>query len=190
MTKKSESTTIYLGNTRTVSNDYLQEYCSKFGLILDCSRRLKSPDQTDLVDFTFVRFFNEKSSAQFLSISSHTLNNGIILDVRSFDDILHTAVPLHVDRKICIRNVPSDVSTSELKKYLRTFGSLKHVSVEMKDDEERNVVIEFDSSATRNKLLKGKIKCHRLRDHVLTILPFLRPTDVDLHHGEQDQQTE
>lgn len=193
MTKKSECTTIYLGNTRTVSDNDVYKYCSKFGLILDCSRRLKSPDQLHLVDFTFVRFFNAQSSAQFLSISSHTLENGIILDVRSFDDVLHTAVPLHVDRKICICNVPGDISMSELKKYLRTFGTVKHVSVETNEHEERNVFIEFDSLATRNKLLRGKIKCHRLRDHVLNILPFLRPTDVNLHHGEeehQQQQTE
>lgn len=189
MMKTFQSTTIYLGNTRTVSNDSLLEYCSKFGLILDCSRRLKTADQIDLVDFTFLRFLNAQSVTKFLSISSHTLNNGIILDVRPFDDILHTAVPLHVDRKILIRNLSNEISLSEVKKYLRTFGTIQNINMDMNEQEERRIFVEFESAAARNKLLKGKIKYHRIRDRVLNILPFLRPTDVDLYQAEDKQQT-
>jgi hypothetical protein len=181
MNNKSDSTTVYLGNTRTISNEYLTEYCSKFGLILDCSRRLKSIDQIDLVDFTFVRFLNRQSSIKFLSTSSHILNNGIILDVRPFDEILHPAVPLHVDRKICIQNLSSHISLNDIKKYLRTFGTIKQVNSQTNDQEQKNIYIEFETAATRNKLLKGKIKFHRIRDHILNILPLLRPTDVDLY---------
>lgn len=184
MMKTYPSTTIYLGNTRRISNESLVEYCSKFGLILDCSRRLKTADQIDLIDFTFIRFLNAQSVTKFLSIASHTLNSGITLDVRPFDDILHTAVPLHVDRKICIRNLSNEISLNEVKKYLRTFGTIENLQMEMNDQEERRIFVEFDSSATRNKLLKGKIKSHRIRDRVLNIYPFLRPTDVDLYQTE------
>ncbi|CAM2727200.1 unnamed protein product [Rotaria socialis] len=182
---KSESTSVYLGNTRTLSNEYINEYCSKFGLILDCSRRLLAPEQASLVDFTFVRFLNAQSTLKFLSTSSHTLNNGINLDVRPFDDILHTAVPLHVDRKICIKDLPSYISLSDAKKYLRTFGPIKSVNSDTNDNEENFLYVEFESAASRNKLLKGKIKHHRIRDHILNILPLLRPTDVDLHQMEE-----
>ncbi|CAF0867853.1 unnamed protein product [Rotaria sordida] len=182
---KSESTTVYLGNTRTISNEYLLEYCSKFGLVLDCSRRLLSSEQTPLVDFTFVRFLNAQSSLKFLSTSPHILNNGISLDVRSFNDILHTAVPLYVDRKICIKNLSSNISLNDIKKYLRTFGTIKQANSEINHNEEKNIYIEFESAATRNKLLKGKIKFHRIHDHILDILPLLRPTDVDLHKMEE-----
>jgi hypothetical protein len=185
MNSKSDSTTVYLGNTRTVSNEYLTEYCSKFGLILDCSRRLKSIDQTDLVDFTFVRFLNCQSSSKFLSTSSHILNNGIILDVRPFDEILHPTVPLHVDRKICIQHLPSHISLNDIKKYLRTFGTIKQVNSQINDHEQKNIYVEFESASTRNKLLKGKMKYHRIRDRILNILPLLRPTDVDLHQAEE-----
>ncbi|CAF3449121.1 unnamed protein product [Rotaria sp. Silwood1] len=182
---KSESTTVYLGNTRTIPNEYLSEYCSKFGLVLDCSRRLLSSEQASLVDFTFVRFLNIQSSLKFLSTSPHILNNGISLDVRSFSDILHTAVPLYVDRKICIKNLPSHISLNDIKKYLRTFGTIKQVISEINDNQEKYIYIEFESAATRNKLLKGKIKYHRICDHILDILPLLRPTDVDLHKMEE-----
>jgi hypothetical protein len=183
--KSSELTTVYLGNTHTITNEYIIEYCSKFGLILDCSRRLKSNDQTDLVDFTFVRFLNAQSSSKFLSTSSHMLNNGITLDVRPFQEILHPAVPLYVDRKICIQNLPSNISLNDIKKYLRTFGTIKDAYSKTNEHEQKNIYIEFESAATRNKLLKGKIKYHRIRDHILTILPLLRPTDVDLHKTEE-----
>ncbi|CAF4263258.1 unnamed protein product [Rotaria socialis] len=186
---KSESTSVYLGNTRTLSNEYINEYCSKFGLILDCSRRLLAPEQASLVDFTFVRFLNAQSTLKFLSTSSHTLNNGINLDVRPFDDILHTAVPLHVDRKICIKDLPSYISLSDAKKYLRTFGPIKSVNSDTNDNEENFLYVEFESAASRNKLLKGKIKHHRIRDHILNILPLLRPTDVDLHQMEEQKST-
>ncbi|CAF4194781.1 unnamed protein product [Rotaria sp. Silwood2] len=184
---KSESTTVYLGNTRTVSNEYLFEYCSKFGLVLDCSRRLLFPEQVPLVDFTFVRFLNAQSSLKFLSTSSHILNNGIHLEVRPFSDILHTAVLLHVDRKIFIKNFPSHISLSDIKKYLRTFGTIKQANSEINDNEEKYIYIEFESAATRNKLLKGKIKYHRICDHTLDILPLLRPTDVDLVKMEEQK---
>ena len=187
MNNQCKSNTVYLGNTRTMSNKSLTEYCSKFGLILDCSRRLKSIDQTHLVDFTFVRFLNCQSLAKFLATSSHILNNGITLDVRPFDEILHPAVPLHVDRKICIENLASNISLNDLKKYLRTFGTIKQVNSEMNDQDQKNVYVEFESAATRNKLLKGKIKLHRIRDHILNILPLLRPTDVDLHQAEESK---
>jgi hypothetical protein len=184
---KSESTTVYLGNTRTISSEYLFEYCSKFGLVLDCSRRLLSSNQTHLVDFTFVRFLNAQSSSKFLSTSSHVLNNGITLDVRPFNDILHPAVPLHVDRKISIQNLSSNISLSDIKKYLRAFGTIKQAISEMNDNEQKYIYVEFDSAASRNKLLKGKIKHHRIRDHILDILPLLRPTDVDLYKMEEQR---
>jgi len=184
---KSESTTVYLGNTRTISNEYLLEYCSKFGLVIDCSRRLLSSEQIHLVDFTFVRFLNAQSSSKFLSTSSHILNNGIILDVRPFNEILHRAVPLYVDRKICIENLPSNISLNDIKKYLRTFGTIKQANSEIDNNEQRYIYIEFESAATRNKLLKGKIKYHRIRNHILQISPLLRPTDVDLHKMEEQE---
>jgi len=184
---KSESTTVYLGNTRTITNEYLLEYCSKFGLVLDCSRRLLSSQQIHLVDFTFVRFLNVQSSSKFLSTSSHILNNGIILDVRPFNEILHPAVPLYVDRKICIENLPSNISLNDIKKYLRTFGTIKQANSEIDNNEQRYIYIEFESAATRNKLLKGKIKYHRIQNHILQISPLLRPTDVDLHKMEEHE---
>lgn len=183
---KPESTTVYLGNTRTITNEYLHEYCSNYGLITKCSRCLLSSEQNHLVDFTFVRFLNIQSTKKFLSISSHTLNNGISLDVRSFNDIHHLAVPLHVDKKICIENLPSNISLNDIKKYLRTFGTIKQINSEINEDQQRNIYIEFESSAMRNKLLKGKIRFHRIRDHTLKILPLLRPTDVDLNQMEND----
>jgi hypothetical protein len=185
---KSESTTVYLGNTRTITNEYLLEYCSKFGLVLDCSRRLLSSEQIHLVDFTFVRFLNVQSSLKFLCTSSHILNNGIILDVRPFNEILHPAVPLYVDRKICIENLPSNISLNDIKKYLRTFGTIKQANSEINNNEQRYIYIEFESAATRNKLLKGKIKYHRIGNHILQILPLLRPTDVDLHKMEEQKE--
>lgn len=175
------STTIYVGNTRTISNEDLYNYCSQFGLVLDCSRRLLSPEQSYLVDFTFVRFSTEKSASKFLSITSHTLKNDINLDVRPFAEILHLAVPLQVDRKICITHVPGDISIGDLRKYLRTFGSLKQATSDIDEDQQRYIYVEFDSAASRNKLLKGKVVAHRVRDHRLTIWPMLRPTDVDLY---------
>jgi hypothetical protein len=185
---KSESTTVYLGNTRTIKNEYLLEYCSKFGLVLDCSRRLLSSEQIHLVDFTFVRFLNVQSSLKFLRTSSHILNNGIILDVRPFNEILHPAVPLYVDRKICIENLPNNISLNDIKKYLRTFGTIKQANSEIDNNEQRYIYIEFESAATRNKLLKGKIKYHCIGNYILQILPLLRPTDVDLHKMEEQKE--
>lgn len=184
---KSESTTVYIGNTRTISNECLHEYCSKFGLVIDCSRRLLSSEQEFLVDFTFVRFLNIQSSTKFLSTPTHIFNNGINLDVRPFSDILHTAVPLHVDRKICIKNLPNHVSVNDVKKYLCTFGTIKTINSETNDNEERLIYVEFESVASKNKLLKGKIRHHRVRDHVLNILSLLRPTDVDLHQTTEQK---
>ena len=145
---------------------------------------MKSADQTDLVDLTFVRFLNRQSSLKFLSTPSHVLNNGITLDVRPFDEILHPAVPLHVDRKICIQHLPSHILMNDVKKYFRTFGTIKQADACTNDQEQKNVYVEFEAAATRNKLLKGKIRVHRVRDHTLTVLPLLRPTDVDLYHSE------
>ena len=183
---KSESTTVYLGNTRTISNEDILKYCSKFGLVLNCSRRLLSSEQAHLVDFTFVRFLNIQSSLKFLS-TPHIFDNKITLDVRSFNEILHTAVPLHVDRKICIQNFPSHISLIDVKKYLRTFGTIKQAKLETNDNEQKYLYVEFESSASRNKLLKGRIKWHRIQDHILDILPLLRPTDVDLFQMEEQK---
>lgn len=173
---------IYLGNIRTVSKDELQQYCSKFGFIMDYSTRLASLNiPKHLLDFTFIQFLTAQSYQKFLSIQSHTLSNDIVLDVRPFDEVLHAAVPLHVDRKICVENVPGHLSLSDLKKYFRTFGTIKQSSVEVDDEnDQRFVFIEFESGASKNKLLKGKIRIHRVRDYPLTISPFLRPTDIDL----------
>lgn len=187
MNQKSNSNLVYLGNTRTISNECLTEYCSKFGLVLDCKRCLSSSDQTHLIDFTFVRFLNSQSASKFLSTSTHMLNNGITLDVRSYDDILHTAVPLHVDRKICIENVSSQISSSDIKKYLRPFGTIKTTQSEVNDDEQKLIYIEFESAATRNKLLKGKIVRHKIKEQLLNIQPFLRPTDLDLSQLDEDK---
>ncbi|CAF0992625.1 unnamed protein product [Adineta ricciae] len=185
--EKLQSTTVYLGNTRTISDNSLRDYCSKFGLILDCSRRLLSAEQSHLVDFTFVRFLNAQAYSAFLGTSSHILDNGVALDVRPFNEILHPSVPLHVDRKICISHRASNVSLNEIKKYLRTFGTIKHVNSETNANEEKHIYVEFDSAATRNKLLKGKIRQHRIGGHVLNISALLRPTDVDLHKMEKEQ---
>ena len=177
----SNSTTVYVGNTRTIANEDLYNYCSKFGLVLDFSRRLVSPEQSHLVDFTFVRFATRQSASKFLSIPSHTLKNDIALDIRPFSEVLHQAVPLQVDRKICIRNVSGDISVSDLRKYLRTFGSIKQATSEIGQDEQRYVYVEFESAASRNKLLRGKVAVHRVRDERLNIFPMLRPTEVNLH---------
>jgi hypothetical protein len=130
---------------------------------------------------------NRQSLVKFLSTSSHILNNGITLDVRPFNEILHPAVPLHVDRKICIQNLSSSISLNDIKKYLRTFGTIKQVNSQTNEPEEKNIYVEFEAAATRNKLLKGKIKFHRIRDHILNILPLLRPTDVDLYQTEESK---
>ena len=186
--RDSQLTTIYIGNTRPVSNDDLRSYCSKFGLVRDCSRRLRSAEQRSLVDFTFVRFLHLQSASSFLSTPSHRLTDAeLVLEVRPFSEILHDAVPLHVDRKICLIDVPQHISVVDVRKYLRTFGDILQAKVETTANEQRCIYVEFESTAARNKLLKGKVRQHRVRDHLLRIVPLLRPTDVDLHTTKDEK---
>ena len=59
-------------------------------------------------------------------------------------------------------------------------NEVKQEKMDVNDDEQKMIYIEFESAATRNKLLKGKISHHRIKGQLLHIRPFLRPTDVDL----------
>jgi hypothetical protein len=182
----SQSNTIYIGNTRTVAEDDLLRYCSRFGLVQQCSRRLKNEEQKRLVDFTFVQYLHEQSAKAFLTSTIHTLDQGIRLDVRPLNEILHTAVPLQIDRKIIVEHVPSFISSLDLRKYFRTFGSLRTLE-ETVDNDQRHVYIEFESAASKTKVMHGKIRCHRVRNCPLTIVALLRPTDVDLYANSTEK---
>ena len=184
---KIQSTTIYLGNTRAVSNEIVLNYCSKFGFVVECSRRLFAPDQKDLVDFTFVRFLTESSTEKFLSINEHRRDDETVLDVRPFNEIVHTAVPLQVDRKILLRHVPNGISNGELKKYFKSFGTIKEMKNDDDQNDRRSIYVEFESVSSKNKLVKGNMKIHRISNHSLIILSFLRPTDVNLYKVEDEK---
>lgn len=185
---KIQTRTAYVGNTRRITKESLKNYCSKFGIIVECSNRLRSIDEIDLVDFMFIRFLNEESCRRFVKETNHVLDDGTMLDVRPFSDIIHTAVPLLVDRKISVRHISDDVSKSELKKYVRSFGNVKETIVDVDTYGRRSIYVEFESSSSVQKLLKSKGKSHRIGNQTVKIFPFLRPTDVDLHRVDDEEK--
>ena len=87
--------------------------------------------------------------------------------------------------KFVLKIFQVNISTTDIKKYLRAFGTIKQIN----SNDREYIYIEFESAASRNKLLKGKIKFHRIQDDILKILPLLRPTDIDLHKLNEEQPT-
>jgi len=92
---------VYIGNTASIDDQILINYCSQFGKIVSCTI-LNCPDEKrSFCDFRIIEFATKQQLNYFLDRSLHKLGS-IILDVKLYENLLNNFEILNIDRKLFI----------------------------------------------------------------------------------------
>jgi RNA recognition motif-containing protein len=87
---------IYIGNTTSIDDKTLFNYCSRFGTI-----RSILFEKEKFCDFHLIEFSNDEQSQRFLNQNNHEIDR-ILLDIKSYKHLLIHHDILNIDRKFYI----------------------------------------------------------------------------------------
>ncbi len=92
---------VYIGNTASIDDQILINYCSQFGKIVSCTILNCSDEKRSFCDFRIIEFATKQQLNYFLDRSLHKLGS-IILDVKLYENLLNNFEILNIDRKLFI----------------------------------------------------------------------------------------
>lgn len=130
---------IYIGNTSSITDEILKNYCSQFGTI----RTSSSTTNEKFCDFHLIEFSNGEQTQRFLCSNNHQINR-IQLDVRSYKHLLIYQDYLDIDRKFYIGPIQRSRDENAIVQFYKSIDSkLQYYSV--KQDEEIYLLFQLSN---------------------------------------------
>lgn len=130
---------IYIGNTSSINDETLVNYCLQFGTI----RTPSLLSRENFCDFHIIEFSNADQTQRFLNQTNHQINR-IRLDVRSYKYILSHYDVLNIDRKFYIGPIHRAKDQHSIVQFYRSIDPTLHY-LSLKQDEQVYVLFELNN---------------------------------------------
>ena len=130
---------IYIGNTSSINEENLFNYCLQFGII----RTPSSFSREKFCDFHLIEFSNAEQTQRFLSQNNHQINR-IRLDVRSYKYILNHQDVLNIDRKFYIGPIHRAKDEHSIVQFYRTIDPTLQYS-SLRQDQQVYLLFELNN---------------------------------------------
>ena len=110
---------IYIGNTSSIDEETLCNYCSRFGTI----RTLPSFVNEKFCDFHIIEFATGEQTQRFLNLPNHQINRKQ-LEVRSYKHILAYPDTLNIDQKFYIGPIHRSRDENSIVQYYKNIDPI------------------------------------------------------------------
>ena len=141
---------VYIGNTITLDDDALLNYCSRFGTILPSSF-----EKDKFCDFHIIEFSNSEHLKNFLNTPIHKINK-TILDVKLYKHILINNDILNIDRKFFIGPVFNKNDINIIVQFYKIIDPLLYYYLS-EQDKQVYLLFEFSNRQSVTTILKNKL---------------------------------
>jgi hypothetical protein len=139
---------VYIGNTTSIDDKTLFNYCSHFGTIISSSSFTKEK----FCDFHIIEFINDKQLENFLRITIHEINR-IILDVKLYKHILIHNDLLNIDRKFYIGPILNSKDENMIVQFYKILDPTLKYCVS-KQDKEVYLLFEFNNRQSITRIFE------------------------------------
>lgn len=171
------SNCVYIGNTASIDEQILFNYCSQYGPILSCGIGSCPWEKRFYCDFRIVQYMNEEHMKNFLLKSPHRIAN-TNLDVKSYKDLMNNVVDLlNIDRKLFVGPIGPNNSINNIIEFYRKIDVHLQCLIS-KQFQQTYLLFEFSTRQYIRNILEQKIipKCF---DHQsLIIHPAMNPIEL------------
>jgi hypothetical protein len=138
---------VYIGNTTSIDDKTVFNYCSRFGTILPSSF-----EKEKFCDFHIIEFVNNEQLERFLNINIHEIDR-ITLDVKLYKQILINNDILNIDRKFFIGPILNPNDENIIVQFYKTIDStLQYCS--SKQDNQIYLLVEFNNRQTITTIIE------------------------------------
>jgi len=139
---KNLSLCVYIGNTISIDDKTLFNYCSQFGTIISSSSFKKEK----FCDFHIIEFIDFEQLERFLNIQIHEINR-IILDIKLYKHILTNNDILNIDRKFFIGPILDSKDENLIVKFYKTIDPTLQYCLSEQDNQ-IYLLFEFNNRQT------------------------------------------
>jgi hypothetical protein len=136
---KNLSLCVYIGNTSSIDDQILFNYCSRFGRIISSSSFLKER----FCDFHIIEFENDEQLKTFLEETIHQIDR-LKLDVKLYKHILINNDILNLDRKFFIGPIINSKDINTIVEFYKILDPTLHYAL-TKQDKQSYLLVEFNN---------------------------------------------
>jgi hypothetical protein len=168
---ENPSLCVYIGNTSSIDDQLLINYCSQYGTILSCSHEKRL-----FCDFRIIEFSNNQQLEDFLRISTHKIGS-IILDVKLYQDLLDNFQLLNIDRKLFIGPILNSNNINTIVQYYKLIDPrLQHCL--SKQDKQIYILIEFSNRQYIRTIIQQQTIPTTYDNQIFTIHAPVHPKEL------------
>lgn len=168
----TSSLRVYLGNCSSVDDQTLIKYCSSFGRVRSCSVGQCPTEKRAFCDFRLLEFVDQLSVERFLGVGPHRIGH-VLLDVHSFDRLVHNFDLLNIDRKLFLGPIGKSTDVQTIVDFYRTIDPHLQHCLTRSSSEETFVLLEL----TNRQLTRTILERRPLPDRIVDIHPAVHPKD-------------
>ena len=166
---KNLSLCVYIGNTSSVDDQILINYCSQFGKILSCTPNNKP----SFYDFRIIEFAVKHQLDQFINQSLHKLGS-IILDVKLYENLFNNIEISNFDRKIFIGPI---INSNHINLVVQ-FYKLIDPNLTFCLSQQGYILIEFSSRQYIRTIIQQKTIPQTFDNQIFTIHLPVHPKEL------------
>ncbi|CAF3933479.1 unnamed protein product [Adineta steineri] len=148
---------VYIGNTTTIENDTLFDYCSQFGTVVT-----HSFNKEKFCDFHIIEFADLKSLESFLKTNDHKIN-AIKLDIKFYKNILTNNDALNIERKFFVGPILHKNDITQIMLFYKKQDSTVYYQLS-KQNEQEYLLLQFANRQTVSMILEQQ-KIPILNEH-------------------------
>lgn len=166
---------VYIGNTSSIDELCLVQYCSKFGTVVSCSLESCPPEKRPFCDFRIVRFATEEQLQNFLHHPHHQIES-LVLDVKCYRTLLDNCDMLNVERKLFVGPIsnPSNINTI-VQFYKLIDGALQYRHAQYEG--QLQILIDFSNRQFIRTVIQQQTIPSMIDNEVLSIYPAVHPKE-------------
>ncbi|UJR13490.1 hypothetical protein I4U23_000504 [Adineta vaga] len=175
---RNTSLCIYIGNTSSIDDQVLLNYCSKFGTILSCSIAECPDDKRLFCDFRIIEFSNQQHFEQFLNFPQHGIDS-IKLDIISYENLLNNFDLLNLDRKLFVGPIINQNDIKTIVQFYKIIDSLLHHCLSRQQNQVY-ILIEFSSRQYIRTIIQQQTIPKTIDNQIFTIHPAVHPKEFTI----------
>ena len=136
---KNLSLCVYIGNTSTINDQTLTNYCSHFGKIISSSFSRTEK----FCDFKIIEFDHSDDLEKFLNINIHEIER-LTLDVKLYKHVLINNDILNIDRKFFIGPIINSKDINLIVEFYKILDPVLHYDL-VEQDKQKYLLFEFNN---------------------------------------------
>lgn len=160
---------IYIGNTTSIDETVLLNYCAQFGAI---ASSLFIKDK--FLDFNIIEYKTTEQFERFINCHHHRIND-VQLDVRLYKQLLTNNETLHIDRKFFLGPILNSKDEKAVIQFYKEIDSTMQYYA-LKQEQIHYLLLEFNNRQTITRIFDKESKPQSPNDyHVYSIFKPLHP---------------